>query len=69
MKLLLLFFRFLGKAWWAVTLDQAIEEIIATKPGDAVSVALKCIEQLSQDDQLLAGGDLLSMAILIDEGD
>ncbi len=52
-----------------MTLDQAIEEIIATKPGDAVSVALKCIEQLSQDDQLLAGGDLLSMAILIDEGD
>lgn len=49
-----------------MTIDEATAKINAASVGDAHETALECIQDLSEDDRLLAANDLEEMAILID---
>jgi sulfur carrier protein ThiS len=52
-----------------MTLDDAIKKINTAPKGGALEVANAVIPKLSADDKELAGGDLESMAIQIDDED
>lgn len=52
-----------------MTIDEAMEKINAAAAGEALSVAQNCIDQLSDDDRDLVGGDLEEMAIALDDSD
>ena len=50
-----------------MTIDEVIQIIDEAEPGNAHEAAKAAIEQLSEDDKIMAGGDLESNAILRDE--
>ena len=48
-----------------ITIDEATKLINVATPSEVIAVAHNCINQLSRDDQLVAGGDLEASAFLI----
>lgn len=48
-----------------MTIDQAMKKINEASPFKVLEVADQCIDQLSAEDQFLAGGDLEESAIII----
>ena len=49
-----------------MSIDQAVAEINAAPSGKAHETALRVINKLSEEDKLIAGGDIEEMAIVLD---
>ncbi|MFY0682608.1 MAG: hypothetical protein JXR13_18695 [Thalassovita sp.] len=49
-----------------MTLDEAMDKIEKADPDKAYEVAQECILQLSDEDRLVAGQDLVNTALLRD---
>lgn len=49
-----------------LSIEQVMQIIDEAEPGKAYEAAYAAVKQLSEDDKIMAGGDLLSAAVLMD---